>query len=183
MLNSAVTPLTALARRGDLAVRATAAWPESDEDSLSPLAGFIESTFSPLVAEVAERCLRRGYGPPPLDAGLGERVAIVVMSPLGDVVSATRVARAVDLGDRVGPLLFFQSVPHAVAGHVAARWGLGGPIVALSSATAGLDVAALLIDDGDADAALVILAEQRRTGDDRAAAVLVTGPIPAQVGS
>ena len=35
-------------------------------------------------------------------------------------------------GDRVGPLLFFQSVPNAVAGHVAARWGLTGPVVCLS---------------------------------------------------
>jgi hypothetical protein len=65
-----------------------------------------------------------------------------------------------------------------VAGHLAARWHLTGPVVCVSGTTAGLDVAALLIDDADADEALVVRVDLEVTdGDrDRAAAILVTGP-------
>ena len=48
----------------------------------------------------------------------------------------------------------------------------------VSGTSAGLDVAALLIGDADADEALVVCADLAVTGGgrDRAAAVLVTGP-------
>ena len=45
-----------------------------------------------------------------------------MVTALGDVTTATRVAAAVDAGQRASPLLFFQSVPNAVAGYLAARW-------------------------------------------------------------
>ena len=148
-----------------LAVRATGAWPESTVDTKPPgLPGFVVSTFSPLGAEAASRCLTRA-------GDLAERTAIVLCSPLGDVTSAVHVAHAVDTGARVGPLLFFQSVPNAVAGHLAAQWGLTGPVACLGSAAGGLDLAALLIADGSADEALVVLAQQGEP--DRATAVLV----------
>ena len=65
----------------------------------------------------------------------------------------------------------------AVAGYLAARWQLTGPVVCVSGTSAGLDVAALLIGDADADEALVVRADLAVTGGgrDRAAAVLVTG--------
>jgi 3-oxoacyl-(acyl-carrier-protein) synthase len=142
------------------------------------LAGFVVSSFSPLVAEAAERCLRAYHGEPPVEPARGARTALVIASPTGDVTSAVHVARCVDSGSRVGPLLFFQSVPNAVAGHVAARWGLAGPVVCVSPAgdpmDEGLDVAALLMDDGDAGEALVVAVEQGGAGTgDRASAVLV----------
>lgn len=150
-------------------------WPVAPDDELPALPGFIASSFSPLVAEVAERCLRVHYGEPPVDPTRGERTAIVLVSASGDAASAAQVARAVDTGARVGPLMFFQSVPNAVAGYIAARWGLGGPVVCLASPDSGLAVAALLIEDGDADEALIIFAEQviDPTGRDSAVAVLV----------
>ncbi|WP_344137591.1 beta-ketoacyl synthase chain length factor [Luedemannella flava] len=156
------------AQDAGLAVHAGAAWPAGDGDTLPALAGFVESTFSPLVAEVAARCLAVA-GRASADAP--DRTALVLLSPLGDVTTASHLARAVDRGERVGPLLFFQSVPNAVAGHVAARWGLRGPVVCLSADARGVREAALLIADGDADSALVIVAEQGPA--DRAAAVLV----------
>jgi len=69
-----------------------------------------------------------------------------------------------------------------VAGYVAARWGLHGPVVCLSppghaanaARQAGVDQAALLIADGDADQVLVVLVEQASQGD-TAVAVLVSG--------
>jgi len=173
---SAAQPLAERAVADGLAVLAEGCWPQSPYDDRPPgLPGFIESTFSPLVAEAAERCLRARYGEPPVDPARGGRTAIVLLSRLGDVSGAVRVARAVDEGTRVTPLLFFQSVPNAVAGYLAARWGLAGPVVCLSAAEEGLAVATQLIEEGDADEALVVLAHQSYLDGepDRAAAVLI----------
>ena len=158
-----------------LTVSSSACWPETDADvEVTPLAGFIESNFSPLVAEVAGRALRGRAQP----HASGKVTAIVIVTALGDVTSAARVAAAVDAGRRVPPLLFFQSVPNAVAGYLAARWHLTGPVVCVSGTSAGLDMAALLIDDADADEALVVSVDLAAAGGgrDRAAAIVVTGP-------
>ncbi len=170
-------------------VLARAAWPESDVDTEPPeLAMFVRSSFSLLVAEVAARCLRRHYGAPPADRASGDRTAVVLLSVAGDDVTTAEVAAAVDGGVRLTPMLFFQSVPNAAVGHVAATWGLAGPVVCLSPpgdpaagpsslADTALDYAAELIGDGDADHVLVLVVEQAEaSGDrDRAAAMLVTG--------
>ena len=164
--------LTSAAVAAGLTVTSSASWPESDSDGEVPaLAGFIDSAFSPLVAEVAARVLRAREA--------GDRVtAVVVVTALGDVTSATRVAAVVDAGRRVPPLQFFQSVPNSVVGHLAARWHLTGPVACVTGTAAGLDMAAQLIEDADADEALVVRVDLKVTdGDrDRAAAVLVTGP-------
>jgi hypothetical protein len=167
--------LNAAAVAAGLTVSSSASWPETEADGkVTALAGFIESDFSPLVAEVAGRVL----GSRDQSQASGKVTAIVIVTALGDVTSATRVAAAVDAGERVPPLLFFQSVPNSVAGYLAARWHLTGPVVCVSGTTAGLDVAALLIDDADADEVLVVRVDLVVTdGDrDRAAAILVTGP-------
>jgi hypothetical protein len=171
--------LHAAAAAAGLTVSLSASWPETDTDAeVAPLAGFIESNFSPLVAEVAGRVLRGRDQP----QAPGTVTAIVIVTALGDVTSAARVAAVVDAGGRVPPLLFFQSVPNAVAGYLAARWQLTGPVVCVSGTGAGLDVAALLIGDADADEALVVRADLAVTGGgrDHAAAVLVTGPTDRQ---
>jgi len=126
------------------------------------LPGFVVSSFSPLVAAAADRCLADRHGSPPAD--VGTRTAVVLVSASGDARMAEHVAHAVDEGARIGPLLFFQAVPNSVAGHVAARWGLRGPVVCLCPTgdpkADGLAQARLLIDDGDADEVLVVLVEQ-----------------------
>jgi hypothetical protein len=156
-----------------------ACWPGDDDDSEPPaLPAFVVSAFSPMIAEVATRCLTAAW-PDRADHSRPERAriesptAIVVMSPLGDITSADHVARSVADATRIGPLMFFQAVPNAVAGLIAARWGLTGPMVSLGAADGGLDVAAALIHDGDAVDALVVLAE---SAPDRAVALLVTAP-------
>lgn len=167
--------LQAAAAAAGLMVSSSASWPETDADGeVTTLAGFVESNFSPLLAEVAGRALRRRGQ----QQTAGTVTAIVMVTALGDVTSATRVAAAVDSGGRVLPLMFFQSVPNAVAGYLAARWHLTGPVVCVSGTSAGLDVAALLIDDADADEALVVRVDLAVAGGgtDRAAAILVTGP-------
>ena len=167
--------LHAAAAAAGLTVRSSASWPETDADGEVPaLAGFIESSFSPLLAEVAARALRRRAQP----SGAGHVTAIVMVTALGDVTSAVRVAAAVDAGKRVSPLLFFQSVPNAVAGYLAVRWHLTGPVVCVSGTRAGMDVAALLIEDADADESLVVRVDLAGPdgGEDHAAAILVTRP-------
>ncbi|RLK54385.1 hypothetical protein [Actinokineospora cianjurensis] len=155
-------------------VVASAYWPESDVDTVTPVTGFVVSTFNPLVAEVAQRCMS-AYG----GEIVAERTAIVLASACGDRTSADAVADAVAGGTRVAPLLFFQSNPNAVLGHVAARWGLAGPVVCTSpSGEAMADAIAcaeLLFAAGEAEAALVITAElaDESGGSDRAEAVLV----------
>ena len=167
--------LLAAAADAGLVVLSAASWPEASADGeVPPLAGFIESTFSPLLAEVGARALRRRPEP----TVPGAVTAIVTVTALGDLTSATRVAAAVDAGQRVSPLLFFQSVPNAVAGYLAARWQLTGPVVCVSGTRAGMDVAALLIDDADADEVLVVRVDLAVTEGDRdcAAAIVLTGP-------
>lgn len=173
--SSGLAALHAAAAAAGLMVSSSASWPETGADGeVTALAGFVESNFSPLLAEVAGRALRRRDQ----SQASGKVTAVVMVTALGDVTSATRVAAAVDSGKRVFPLMFFQSVPNAVAGYLAARWHLTGPVVCVSGTSAGLDVAALLIDDADADEALVVHVDLAVTGGDgdRAAAILVTGP-------
>ncbi len=155
-------------------------WPEPGDDVAAgppSLPGFVASSFSPLAAVAADRCLQPLYS----EDAVGERTAIVLVTGSGDRVSADHVRLAVADGKRVGPLYFFQSVPNSVAGYIAARWGLRGPVVCLSPTTeahvAGLDQAALLIADGDADQVLVVLVEQAADGD-IAEAMLVSGGDP-----
>jgi len=170
-----LTALTLAAVAAGLSVSASASWPETAADrEVPPLAPFIESEFSPLVAEVAGRVLSR-RDPSPHARPV---TAIVIVTTLGDVTIASLVAAAVDAGRRVPPLFFFQSVPNSVAGYLAAQWQLTGPVVCVSGTAAGLDLAALLIDDADADEALVVSVDLAVTEGDRnrAAAILVTGP-------
>jgi hypothetical protein len=165
------------AKEAGLDLVAEAAWPEHDGDVEVPvLAGFVVSSFSPLAAEVANRCLGRraaddaeeapGQGP---DSG-DRATAVMLVTARGDVRSARHVADAVDAGARLGPLMFFQSVPNAVAGYIATRWHLAGPVVCLGDPAGASAAAALLLADGDADEALLVHVEQ---DPDRAAAVLV----------
>jgi hypothetical protein len=143
---------------------AGAEWPARPGDPLIQLPGFVMSSFSPAVAQAAQRCLRGFFGPPPVPAALGARTGVVLASATGDIATAAAVAAAVDTGRRVPPLLFFQSNPNAVVGFLTARWGLAGPVVCTCP---GGDVvadarrsAALLIADGDAEAVLVLTVTQ-----------------------
>ncbi|MEV4120207.1 beta-ketoacyl synthase chain length factor [Micromonospora sp. NPDC049645] len=137
----------------------------------------MHSDFAPVVVAVAQRCLLRRYGSTGVPAGV--RTGIVLVSASGDLASAQYVRASVETGGRVGPLFFFQSVPNSVAGYVAARWGLRGPVVCLSPTgdpyADGVAEADLLRDDGDADEVLLILIEQAPDRPTEAVAVLLGG--------
>lgn len=179
-------PLSVRAGAAGLSVCAAGAWPEGPADGEPPqLPGFVVSSFSPLFAAAARRCLERRP-----ETGPDAVTAVVVVSALGDVASAVHVAAVVDAaggadgaggaqgGGGLSPLMFFQAVPNAVAGHVAAKWGLFGPVVCVGDTAAGVEVAALLVEDGDADEVLLVRVDQATAGAgarDRAEAVLVSG--------
>ncbi|MFC8454135.1 beta-ketoacyl synthase N-terminal-like domain-containing protein [Kitasatospora sp. NPDC057223] len=166
-------------------------WPGPGDRSLPPVPGFSASSFNPLVAETAERCLRAYHGPPGAPGYGPSRTALLLTSSGGDRGTALAIDTAAASDRRVPPLLFFQSNPNAVLGHIAARWQLTGPVVAVSPADAvpgevppdALELAELLLADGDADQVLVIAAETvtatetvtaaESTATDRAVAVLV----------
>ncbi|MCX5214931.1 hypothetical protein OG689_37695 [Kitasatospora sp. NBC_00240] len=141
--------------------------------ALPPLPGFTASSFNPLVAETAERCLRAHYGPADAPDRAPSRTALLLASGSGDRATARAIDAAAASGRRVPPLLFFQSNPNAVLGLVAARWQLTGPVVAVSPLGTvpgevppdALELAALLLADGDADQVLVIAAEQTEPAD------------------
>jgi hypothetical protein len=208
--------LEAVFHQCGLVVLAEARWPESAGDAEPPaVAGFIVSSFNPVAAEVARRCMERAAALGPAGAAAGERTGsvsgsppaapsalisepsdvsdptrrgaeanpvtgIVVTSALGDLATAQHVAEAVDAGHRVGPLLFFQCVPNAVAGHIAAQWGLTGPVVCLGGPAAAADAAAVIIEDGDAERVLLLRVDQARSaeGRDEAHAFLVAAAAP-----
>ena len=112
--SAGLAALHAAAAAAGLTVSSSASWPETEADgNVTALAGFIESNFSPLLAEVAGRALRSRDQP----EASGKVTAVVIVTALGDVAAATRVAAAVDVGQRVSPLLFFQSVPNSIAGY------------------------------------------------------------------
>ena len=155
--------MTGLLEVHELVVLAEGHWPEVGDDVPPALPGFVLSTFSSFAAVVAERCLSRLADRPPL-------TGIVLVSD-GDRVSAEHVRQTVAEGKRLGPLFFFQSVPNSVAGWIAARWDLRGPVVCVTDG--GLDEAALLIGDGDADQMLIV-----QVGANQASAVIVSGGDP-----
>jgi 3-oxoacyl-(acyl-carrier-protein) synthase len=179
----AATSLAGRAEAAGFAVVAASTWPQSPADLTPPVvAGFVTSSFSPLAVEVARRCLDQRVSSTASTAETeASSTAVIIASSLGDIAGARHVAQTVDAGMRVGPLLFFQCVPNAVAGHIAARWGLDGPVICLGDERSALDAAGLLIEDADAGAVLLIRIEQAATADerDRAEAVLLTASAPA----
>ena len=165
----------------ELTILARAEWPAGPDDTpanLPRIAGFVVSDFNPLVAVVAERCLRARA-----DALHGATTGVVLASRRGDTATNDEVHGALREGRRVMPLLFFQSNPNAVVGHVTARWGLAGPVVCTSPLgdplADAIAVAELLIEDGAATEVLVIAADLAQDDDPgRAMALLVAGAGP-----
>lgn len=156
----------------------------ADDAPPAPVPGFIVSSFPALAADVADRCLALRHGTAPAPPEAGARTALLLVSTGGDRGTARAVAGLVDAGERVSPLLFFQSVPNSIAGRITSRWGLTGPVVCTSPAgdpqEDAAEVAALLVEDGEADEVLVVLVEQAAEdgGADRAAAVLLGADRP-----
>ncbi|MFP8961052.1 hypothetical protein ACLIYP_10915 [Streptomyces nanhaiensis] len=175
----------------DAEILAEGGWPgPADTGPPPPLAGFVVSGFSPMAAAAADRCLEQVHAAPQAGSEAlrrrAERTAIVLGSRGGDLETHTATAAAVDAGRTAAPLLFFQSVPNAVIGHIAKRWGLAGPVICFSPDDGvgdplreALDITRSLVAGGDADEALVLLVEQvRPDGGPGGARALLVRPGP-----
>lgn len=184
-------------------ILAEGAWPVPGDGELPPsLSGFVVSAFSPMASVAADRCLEQVHGaletrtPTEPEAGAGgeepgpgrraARTAIVLGTRGGDLETHTATAVAVDAGKSAAPLLFFQSVPNAVVGHVAKRWGLTGPVICFSPDDAtgdplgeALDITRSLVAGTDTEEALVLLVEQvGPDGGPGSARALLVRPAP-----
>jgi len=146
-----------------LAVLARASWSAASDERPPNLPGFTASPFAPIIAHVADLCLKERYKEPPVPPERAEWTAMVLVSQLGDMATEAAVVGSVDKGTKASPLLFFQSVPSAVLGVVSARWNLGGAVITISPAgdplTEAMDLAQLLIEDGSAKDVLLVLVE------------------------
>ncbi|MEV4614669.1 hypothetical protein AB0K43_19025 [Kitasatospora sp. NPDC049258] len=108
-------------------------WPPPGAPAARPEQGrFLHSRFPPLVAAVAEECLRQRYGEPPAPPARGERTAVLLSSLRADEPTAAAVAEAVRARAQVAKPLLFQSAPTAALGQLAARWGLAGPMLSIT---------------------------------------------------
>jgi 3-oxoacyl-(acyl-carrier-protein) synthase len=150
---------------------ARADWPVAEQPPAQP--GFIHSDFSPLATAAADRVL------PGLASteDVGPDTAVILVSRYGDVPTNTAIARAVDEDRAVAPLLFFQSVPNAVAGHIAKRRQLTGPVYCLAAddepEREAIEQAELLFASGAARNALLLIVESAAAGEARATALIV----------
>ncbi|MCC9706339.1 hypothetical protein E4N62_14300 [Streptomyces sp. MNU76] len=132
---------------------------------LPRLPGFVESAFSPLVYEVAARCLtarprgdtsRSGEA----ESGEGSRTAVALASLMGDTTTADVASRRVVSGRVHNPLLFMQATANSVLGHLSREFGITGQMFSLSTlddpATELLAMADLLLEDPELDRVLVV---------------------------
>lgn len=161
------TRAPAAAGAGPVAARATAetTWRVDTDGEPPAVPGFVQSSFNPLAAAVASRCLIEHFGEPEHAQDSRQRTGLILVSRSGDQVSAETVSTIVAAGRRPGPLHFFQSVPNSIAGHIAAQWGLAGPVICLSPQgdplAEGRSQAELVLADGDADQMLLIALDQQ----------------------
>ncbi|HEU5269725.1 MAG TPA: beta-ketoacyl synthase chain length factor [Jatrophihabitans sp.] len=183
--------MSILSTGAQVGIRHQAWWWVAEDGAPPVVPGFVHSSFNPLVAAVADRCLGEHYGKPPEPPSDRGRTGLVLVTRGGDRASAEHVRQTVAGGGRLGPLFFFQSVPNSILGYLAARWGLGGPVLCISPTGSpvadGIAEAAVLMSDGDADEVLLIVAEQAGSegddGTDCAHALLLGRPAePAPAG-
>lgn len=131
-----------------------------------PVPGFVESTFNPLVHEVARRCLAE-------QPGDCTRTALLLGSTVGDSGTTDLASRLMIGGQVSNPLLFMQATANAILGYLSKEFGITGPLIAMSALTdlgsALLDTANILLDDEELDRVLVVGVEQ--AGSDRTTAV------------
>ncbi|HKS46148.1 MAG TPA: beta-ketoacyl synthase N-terminal-like domain-containing protein [Amycolatopsis sp.] len=134
--------------------------------SAPPVPGFVESTFNPLVYQVAQRCLSACPGD-------GARTAVVLASMMGDATTLDLGSRRLAAGQAHNPLLFMQSTANAVLGHISREFGITGPLLSLSTLDdlAGelFATARVLLEDGELDRVLLIGVELAGTARTTAA--------------
>jgi hypothetical protein len=129
-----------------LAVLGAARFEAGDEPRPPRVPNFVESEFNPLVDLVVGRVLAD------LDAGYQGSTGLVLISTYGDTTTADIAGRRVAAGKRQSAMLFFQSIPNSILGHLGVTYGFTGPLTCLSARTmllsTALAAAELALEDG-----------------------------------
>lgn len=128
-----------------------------------PVPGFVSSAFNPYVSDVAARCLRVAQQ----GEGRRLRTAIVLASLCGDATTADLACQQLADGRAINPLLFYQSVPTSILGHLAREFPVIGSVTSLAS-TGGIaadlvETADLMVSQDETDQVLLIGVELART--------------------
>ncbi len=144
------------------------------EPQLREPSGFIASRFNPLVYTAVSQCLDAAGA----DVD-GARTGVVLASVLGDTTTADVASRNLAAGRVHNPLLFYQSVQTSVLGYLGRERGIRGPLVCVSAgedaAERSAELAELMLESGDADAALVLYVELRADARSRRVHELLRG--------
>jgi hypothetical protein len=139
--------------------------PGAAPQALPRILGFAISRFGPLVHAVAATCLGPAGTAGDHVGQYGARTAIVLATMYGDAVTADTQTQWTVAGKLTNPLLFFQSVPTSILGHLTRRYNIHGPLTCISAvldpAGDALRVADTLLDDPDLYQVLVIGVETR----------------------
>jgi acyl-coenzyme A synthetase/AMP-(fatty) acid ligase len=175
---------------GDLAALLA---PQEAPPRLAPVPSFIESAFGPLVSHAVSQAVGGDLAEP--------RTAFVLASTFGDTATADLASRKLVAGLPLNALLFYQSIPNSILGHLAQQYGFVGPLTCLAARerllTRCLAQAELILEDEAADRVVVVAVELApderiqdiearspgrvpRVGGDMAAALVVRrDPAPA----
>ncbi len=136
-------------------------------DVAPPVAGFVGSSFSPIVYS----CIKT------LAAGAGipqpARTAVVLASGLGDAWTLDAASQCVVQGDRVSATLFYQSVPVSILGYAARELGIQGGLLSVSGLPdpwhEALELCRCLLQEGEVRAVILLVAAT--PGSERAQAI------------
>lgn len=143
----------------DVHERDDAAEPES-------VPGFVVSSFNPMVNAVAGACAEE------LSEAERAGTALLLATVLGDIVTADTASLRLAEGHHHNPLLFYQSIPNAILGHVARRYGLAGAVTCVAGFAdvvgEALEVAEIALLSSDAEQVLLVYVEQASTPRTRA---------------
>lgn len=136
-------------------------------DVAPPVAGFVGSSFNPIVYS----CIKT------LAAGAGipqpARTAIVLASGLGDAWTLDAASQCAVQGDRVSATLFYQSVPVSILGYAARELGIQGGLLSVSGLPdpwhEALELCRCLLQVGEVRAVILLVAAT--PGSERAQAI------------
>ncbi len=136
-------------------------------DVAPPVAGFVGSSFNPIVYS----CLKT------LAAGAGipqpARTAVVLGSGLGDAWTLDAASQCVVQGGRVSATLFYQSVPVSILGYAARELGIQGGLLSVSGLPdpwhEALEFSRCLLQAGEVRAVILLVAAT--PGSERAQAI------------
>ncbi|WP_052479994.1 ketosynthase [Streptomyces sp. NBRC 110035] len=134
--------------------------PGATDVALPKVRGFVGSRFGPLVHAVGTACLGEPEAFAGADGSGSRRTGIVLATMFGDTVTADTFTQRVIAGQVHSPLLFLQSVPTSILGHLTKQYGITGPLNCVSGGTdlavEALRLADVLMGSGDVDQVLVV---------------------------